>query len=580
MNFLRDSFMTAYKNRLYPNYWDIVALLFVIGIITLLAWDAKQMAAPYHVGQSIAITLDPHHLPRYAMRTVLRMFIALICSLLFTFIFGTWAAKSHRAEQFIIPVIDICQSIPILGFLSAAIVTFIAIFPGSMLGPECAAIFAIFTSQAWNMALGFYQTVRSVPDDLREAASMYHLSSWQSFWRIDVPFSMPGLLWNMMMSMSAGWFFVVASEAISVANQEIMLPGIGSYIALAIQTANMHAIGYAIFTMFIVILLYDQVLFRPLVAWSEKFKAVTTPPEQEPYSWVINLFQRTRLLRYFGGVIKNMFDGFVNLSVFHSKPFANEIPKSETVKKYLSWFWNGVLMLLVVAAIVFAVYFIFRHLPLSEVGHVLLLSIYTGLRIVVIMIFCSLVWVPIGVWVGMRPNVAQYVQPIAQFLASFPANLLYPLVVILIVQFHLNVEIWVAALMMLGVQWYVLFNVIAGASLIPKDLIQATDNFGLTGWLRWKRFILPAIFPYYVTGAIAAVGGAWNASIVAEVISWGQTKLVAKGIGAYIAEQTNLGDFLHMALGITMMCLIVLVLNRLFWRPLYVTAISRYRLEL
>src|SRR5579883_2853496 len=320
MSFLRNTFMNAYKGRVYPNYWDILALLFALGLIALLAWQAKQMTVPYHLGQLIPISLDPQNLPKYALRTVSRMLIALFFSLLFTFIFGTWAAKNKRAERIIIPVIDILQSIPILGFLSITIVGFIALFPGSLLGPECAAIFVIFTSQAWNMALGFYQTVRSVPTELLDAANMFHLSAWQRFWRIDVPFSMPGLLWNTMMSMSAGWFFVVASEAITVSNQQILLPGIGSYIAVAIQAADLRAITYAILAMLVVILIYDQLLFRPLVAWSERFKAERegSGSEEVAESWVINLFNRTRLVRNIGGKLAHLFDMFVNIRLFRS----------------------------------------------------------------------------------------------------------------------------------------------------------------------------------------------------------------------------------------------------------------------
>lgn len=578
MNFLRNPFMTAYKGRLYPNFWDMVALLFALGLIALLAWDAKQMSAPYHLGQAIAISLDPIHLPGYALRTVLRMLIALFFSLLFTFIFGTWAAKSKRAGRIIIPIIDICQSIPILGFLSVAIVGFISLFPGSMLGPECAAILAIFTSQAWNMALGFYQTVRSVPGELREAANMFHLSAWQRFWRIDVPFSMPGLLWNMMMSMSAGWFFVVASEAVSVSNQQILLPGIGSYIAYAIETMNMKAIGYAILTMFIVILIYDQFLFRPLVAWAEKFKAEQVAAEREPHSWVIDLLHRTRMLRFLGVQLNQLFVSIVNFSWFQSKP---QKYHRESIQhtRFVNGVWNTLLAVIVLSTVIYSVYFIARNIPLASVGHVFFLGWITALRVFALIIICSLIWVPIGVWIGLRPHVAQVVQPIVQFLAAFPVNLLYPLVVILIVKYHLSVEIWVTPLMILGVQWYVLFNVIAGASVLPKELLQVTDNLGATGWLRWRRLILPGIFPYYMTGAITAVGGAWNASIAAEVISWGQTKLAATGLGAYISESTNKGDFLHMAVGIGVMCILVLFFNRLLWRPLYVMAETRYQLD-
>lgn len=579
MNFLRNTFMNTYKSRLYPNHWDIMALLLALGFIMLLAWDAKQMTLPYQLGQTIPISLHPSSLPGYALRTVLRMLIALLCSLAFTFIFATWAAKSKRAERIIIPIIDICQSIPILGFLSITIVGFISLFPNSLLGPECAAIFVIFTSQAWNMALGFYQTVRSVPSDLREAASAFHLSSWQTFWRIEVPFSMPGLLWNTMMSMSAGWFFVVYSEAVSVSGQQILLPGIGSYIAVAIASKDLHAIAYAIITMFIVILIYDQLLFRPLVAWAEKFKSDQVGNETEPTSWVVDLFHRTRLLRKVGDKITTWLDAFVNISVFRSKPSEHHDGWVSRHENIVNGLWNGFLTLVVVSIVGFLAYSIWRNFPLSAVMHVVMLGLITALRVIVLIILCSLVWVPVGVWVGLRPKVAEVVQPIAQFLAAFPANLLYPIVVVLIVKYNLSVNVWVTPLMILGVQWYVLFNVIAGASVIPKELLQVADNLGLGVWLRWRSLILPGIFPYYITGAITAVGGAWNASIAAEVVSWGDKKLVATGLGAYISEYTSKGDFAHIALGIGMMCIFVLIFNRLIWRPLFVLAQTRFQLD-
>jgi NitT/TauT family transport system permease protein len=576
----RNTVMTLYKGRLYPNYWDMIALFIVLGVIALLAWDAKQMSVPYQLGQAIPISLKPVYLPGYAMRTVMRMLIAMIFSLLFTFTFATWAAKSRQAGRIIIPVIDILQSVPILGFLSITVVGFIRVFPNSLLGPECAAIFAIFTSQAWNMALGFYQTLRAVPAELKEAAHMFHLSAWQRFWRIDVPFSMPGLLWNMMMSMSAGWFFVVISEAISVSNQQILLPGIGSYIALAIQSADIYAIGYAILTMLIVILIYDQLLFRPLIAWADKFKAEQVAQEQEPHSWVINLLHRTRLLRYIGQRLNRLFDAFVNVALLRSRHRTHtEIVRQQRHHLWQVWVWNILFFVGLMSALIFLGLFLYRMVPLAEIKQVLVLGLITSLRVFVLIVICSLIWVPIGVWIGLRSQVAEIVQPIAQFLAAFPANLLYPFVVVLIIKFHLNVEIWVTPLMILGAQWYVLFNVVAGASLIPKELLQATDNLGVTRWLRWRRLILPGIFPYYITGAITAVGGAWNASIAAEVVSWGDKKLVATGLGAYITESTASGNFLNLAIGIGMMCVLVLVFNRLIWRPLYVLAETRYQLD-
>ncbi|MBV9576658.1 MAG: ABC transporter permease subunit [Gammaproteobacteria bacterium] len=538
------------------------------------------MATPYQLGEVIPISLSLSALPAYAARTVVRMLIALMFSLLFTFIFATWAAKSQRAGKIIIPIIDVLQSVPILGFLSVTVAGFISLFPGSMLGPECAAIFVIFTSQAWNMALSFYQTIRSVPAEVNEAARMFHLSAWQRFWRIEVPYSMPGLLWNAMVSMSAGWFFVVASEAITVSKQQILLPGIGSYIAVAIQAADMRAIGYAILTMFIVILIYDQLLFRPLVAWSEKFKSEQQAAEKSAESWVINLFRRTRLMRFVGVKIAQCFDLFVNIRFFNRPlfPAGMLMPKVHS-ERLITIFWYGITFGMGAVALLFLLNYIANNLSLAEVGHVFFLGLITALRVFVLIIFCSFIWVPVGVWIGLRPNVAQFVQPLAQVLAAFPTNLFYPFIVMLIVHYHLSPNIWLTPLMILGAQWYILFNVIAGTSIIPKDLLQVVDNLSVVGWLRWSRLLLPGIFPYYITGAITAAGGAWNASIAAEIASWGNHTVVAAGLGAYITQYTTLGDFSRVALGIGMMCLLVLVINRLIWRPLYVYAENRFLLE-
>jgi NitT/TauT family transport system permease protein len=580
MRFLRAEVITAYKTRLYPNYWDILALFFVLAVIIFFAWTAKQMATPYQLGEVIPLSLHPAFLPFYAARTVVRMLIALFFSLLFTFSFATWAAKSKRAERIIIPIIDILQSVPILGFLSVTVAGFIALFPGSLLGPECAAIFAIFTSQAWNMALGFYQTVRAVPAEVKEAARMFHLSAWQCFWRIEVPYSMPSLLWNAMASMSAGWFFVVAAEAITVSNQQILLPGIGSFIAVAIKAANMRAIGSAVLTMFIVILIYDQLLFRPLVAWAEKFKPATLATDKAAESWVINLFRRTRLMRNLGHYMGCLFDAMVNIKLrSYKRKSALNLENKIAVHRVIIFLGYALTLLLGGGAVLFFLNYIVHHLSLIEIRHVFELGLITAFRVFLLIILCSLIWVPIGVWIGLRPAVAQLAQPIAQILAAFPANLFYPFIVVFIVYYHLSPNIWLTPLMILGAQWYILFNVIAGASALPKDLLQVVDNLGVVGWLRWSRLLLPAILPYYLTGVITAAGGAWNASIVAEVASWGGKKLVATGLGAYIAQYTTIGDFSAAALGIGMMCVFVLMINRLLWRPLYVYAENRFLLE-
>lgn len=580
MNFFYNKLISAYREKKYPNSWDLLALLLVFAVFTFLGWNAKQMALPYHAHQHLNISLDPSVLPFYAARTVIRMLIALFFSLLFTFIFGTWAAKSRRAERIIIPMIDVLQSVPILGFLSVTITAFITLFPGSLLGPESAVIFVVFTSQVWNMVFGFYQTVKSVPPDMQEAATLFHVSAWQRFWLIEVPFSMPGLLWNTMMSMSGGWFFVVAAEAITVSNQTIMLPGIGSYISAAISQANIHAVVYAVLAMFIVIIIYDQLLFRPLVSWAEKFKAEQQGSEVKPESWIIELFRHTRMMRYIGSKLAIFFDSFVNIKIFLLSPTSSSNLHAEIRReRWKNIFWNAVTIIIGISALIYVGRYIAETMSFSEVKYVFTLGLITAARVFILIILCSLIWVPIGVKIGLMPKVSQIGQPIAQILAAFPANLLYPFVVIPIAVYHLNPNIWLTPLMILGAQWYILFNVIAGASTIPKDLLQVADNLRVYGWLRWIRFILPAIFPYYVTGALTAAGGAWNASIVAEVASWGNISLAAKGLGAYISESTTRGDYPHILLGVGVMCVLVLIINRLLWRPLYRYATSHFSLE-
>ncbi|HAU1294944.1 TPA: ABC transporter permease subunit [Legionella pneumophila] len=572
----RFYFANPDKFSRFINRWDLLLLILTFSVIFFLGWAGSQMATPYQLGDQIPISLEPSNLPFYALRTVLRMFIALIFSILFTFIVGALAAKNRRAEQIIIPAIDILQSIPVLSFLSITVTGFIHLFPNSLLGPECASIFAIFSAQVWNMTFGFYQSLKTVPHDLIEVSAMFRLSAWQRFWKVEVPFSMSGLLWNMMVSMSASWFFVVLSEAISVAHQNIRLPGVGSYIALAIAQRDLHAVGYAILTMVIVIFLYDQILFRPLIAWSEKFKMEQSPDESEYQSWLIDLIRSSRLMKRVTEWLAVFTNSFVNarwLRIGEVKA-VKEIDFKK--QKRLDRLWTALVLIAVITGGWFLLKFILAELKVSDIFHVFLLGAATGSRVIILILLSSMLWIPVGVWIGLRPRLAQKIQPIIQFVAAFPANLFYPLFVIAIVKFNLSVEIWVTPLMILGTQWYILFNVIAGASSIPRDLYLAADNFGLKGWIWWKRLALPGIFPFYITGAITAAGGAWNASIVAEYVSWGNITLRATGLGEYIQASTTAGDFPQIALGTAMMCVYVLAFNHLIWRPLYRLAEERF----
>jgi NitT/TauT family transport system permease protein len=439
-----------------------------------------------------------------------------------------------------------------------------------------ASIFLIFTSQAWNMAFSFYHSLRSIPDEMVEAARNFRLGPWMRFWRLEVPFGMPALIWNMMMSMSGGWFFVTVSEAITVGNTTVTLPGVGSYIALAIQQKNLTAIGWAIAAMFIVILLFDQLLFRPLIASADWFRLEQETGQTPSQSWALTMMRRSHLL----GFVGNAFGAMLRLGM---KPRAADNPharqRSARSSRWIDYAWYSVLVLIGVAAVAKTMDFVLREVSVREIAHVIGLGFITLTRVAVLIALASLIWVPIGVWVGLRPRVASIVQPIAQFLAAFPANLLFPIVVSAIVMLKLTPDIWLSPLMILGTQWYILFNVIVGASAIAPDLRYASENFGVRGWLWWKRLALPAVFPFYVTGAITASGGSWNASIVAEVVNWGNEKLTAHGLGAYIENATIAGDFQRSVLGTVVLSLFVVTLNRVFWRPLYARAERKFRIS-
>jgi NitT/TauT family transport system permease protein len=578
--------MTAHSEVLGAGRWrqrrlawqDLAAIVLLVATILLLGFGIRQMLAPLTIAAPSPVSLSPVMLPLYALRTTLRMLIALAASTLFTFTYATVAAKCRRAEMVLIPLLDVLQSVPILGYLSFTVLMFVNLFPGSVLGPECAAIFAIFTSQAWNMAFSFYQSLRTVPYDLDEASRSFRQSAWQRFWRLDVPFAMPGLVWNTMMSMSGGWFFVVAAEAITVGDLQVNLPGIGSYVARAIENRDLAAVGWAIAAMSVTIIIYDQLLFRPLVAWADKFRSEQTAAQIVPRSAVRDVFRRARYLRYLTSPIAAVLTNLARARLTVRARMG--LPRPAILsRRVIDVLWYAALL----AAIAFG---IARLAPLAQASLTLvdleeaaLDGAISLVRVAVLIVLASIVWVPIGVAVGLRPRLAEKVQPLAQFLAAFPANLLFPAVVFLILRYRLAPEIWLSPLMILGTQWYILFNVVAGASAFPGDLREAAASFRIRGWRWWRQVMLPAIFPYYVTGAITASGGAWNASIVSEAVSWGSTKLSTPGLGAYIARMTESGDYPRIALGIAVMSVLVVGMNRLLWRPLYAFAERRTRLD-
>lgn len=582
---MRPSFLapalTPFKNReqLPAHSWraDIASLGLLVLLAAFVFHGLDQMNQPLGVLDASPLSLDLVHLPEYALRTTLRMFIALFVSLVFSLVIATLAAKSRKAALVILPALDILQSVPVLGFLTFTVVFFMGLFPGKETGVECAAIFAIFTSQVWNMTFSFYQSLRTVPNDLYDVSRQFSFSPWQRFVRLELPFATPGLVWNMMMSMSGGWFFVVASEAITVGDTTVSLPGIGSWLALAIEQQNIAAIAWAVLAMVGGIIAYDLLFFRPIVAWADKFRFEQTASQKRPRSRVYDLLRSTRLVPLV----------LLALGSLKASLFLEKIPRlpsirfktSARVSRAGDLAWLVLVAAACIAGILHLSRFIGSTLGWDDVASTFGLGLATLLRVSVLIVLASVVWVPIGVWIGLNPRWAERLQPVAQLLAAFPANVLFPFAVIAIVALKLNPDVWLSPLMILGTQWYILFNVIAGASALPTDLREASRSFHVRGWQWWRQVALPGVFPYYITGALTAAGGSWNASIVAEAVSWGDQHLYASGLGAFIAQATTAGDLHRVALGVVVMSIFVVGFNRLLWRPLYGFAERRLRID-
>ncbi|MCQ4084893.1 ABC transporter permease subunit [Streptomyces sp. RB6PN25] len=550
----------------------LVALLY--GLVRL----APALNAPFLPGTAPStVSTDPSHLPYYAVRSLVRMFAALALSVIFTFVYATAAARLRRAEKLLLPVLDILQSVPVLGFLSVTVTAFINLFPGSELGLECAAIFAIFTAMAWNMTFAFYYSLVSQPREFDEAARMMRLTKWQRFWRLDVPSGMIPLVWNGMMSFGGAWFFLAASESISVLNHKYALPGMGSYAAAAIRKGDLGEVGIAIAVMVVLVVGVNAVFWRPMTAWAERFRVEESQAPERPRSVVLDLLRRSsvpelirRPLRPLGAALDRA-----------TRPLGTaEHPLTTTTvrERMGDVFFAGAVSVVVVFFAWRALDYVHTTVGLAEFGYALALGAATFGRVVVLIAAATVVWVPIGVWIGMNPKVTRFAQPVVQVLASFPANFLFPLAAAVFLALGIPLNAGAILLMALGSQWYILFNVIAGAQAIPFDLREAMRSFNVGGPLKWRVFILPAVFPSYVTGGITAAGGAWNASIVAEVVDYDRHHMQATGLGAYITSATEVGDFPKILVGISVMSLYVVLANRLFWRRLYRVAESRYAL--
>jgi len=563
--------MTLLKQQKFiPSWYDCIAFLIIMSLLAFITMGSHGMNQSLAKLQNAPIELSLSKLPEYGLYTTLRMFAALFVSLIFSISIASLAAKNRKAEMIIIPALDILQSVPILGFLSFTVTVFMGLFPGKQIGVELAAIFVIFSSQAWNMTFSFYQSLRNLPSELIEVSKQFNFNAWQKFFQLELPFAMPALVWNTMVSMSSGWFFIVASEAITVGNTKIMLPGIGSWLGTAIDEQNIAAIGWAIVAMSIIIIAYNQLIFRPITVWVNKFKIEATPQELQPTSWVYNIIKKSNiivLIKYFFS-LKTIGFG-LHWPRTNQQNHLADSKTSARVQKIWDRIWLILLFLILSYCILFLIRYLYQSIPLSTVLYTLFLGSITALRVFMLIIIASLIWVPLGIWVGLRPTLTSWLQPLAQFLSAFPANILFPIFVIIIVKFQLNPDIWLSLLMILGAQWYIFFNVIAGTHIFPLHLKESCIIYRIRSWLWWRKIILPAILPYYITGALTASGGAWNASIVAEIVHWGPIKLEAHGLGAFIAEATQRGAYHEVMLGIAVMAIFVILFNRFIWQKLY-----------
>jgi NitT/TauT family transport system permease protein len=573
MSFSFSTKPVLYKNKSYLFLANIFAIALVASVLIFFGWGADQVEAPIEDLNYQRISLDFGNLLFYGLRTTFRMIIGITISITFSILYATLAAKNQKAEQILIPVLDILQSVPILGYISFTVAGFVALAPNTVLGFEMVAIFAIFTSQAWNITFSVYQSLKKVPTDLLEVAASYNFSSWRKFWVIEIPCTIPGIIWNTIVSMSGAWFFVVAAETITYQTQKIQLPGIGSYISVALKQQNFNAIIVAILAMVLIIFLFDRLVFRSLVIWSNKFRYESENNAAEDHYWFLSLLLKSFLIRYIVKIFKAFGRFIVNLPMVMTKPISS-IPKVSS--KWFDLFWYSSLVLVALYAMSYVIKFLSNSISLNEIIYVFGLTGITLIRLVILLIIASIIFVPIGIYVGRRPSLCSKIQPLVQFLSAFPANLFFPAVVIYVNKYNLNPDIWLSPLMIIAAQWYILFNVIAGTSQIPSEFKEVAATFQITGWLRYKKIIFPAIMPYYITGMITAAGAAWNASIVSEAVTWGTQNIYAHGIGSYITQMTAENNFPKIVLGVIVMSTVVVVLNKIFWGPIYDYVTNKY----
>ncbi len=539
----------------------------VFGVLSL-AGEWREFRPAVH------IDLAPSALPRYVFYSLSRGLLAYVCSLLFTLTYGFWAAKDPIAQRILIPLLDILQSIPVLGFMPGVVLAFVRVFPGSNIGLELASILMIFTGQAWNMTFSFYHSIRSVPKDQIEAATIYRFNWWEQLKWVELPFSMIGLVWNSMMSMAGGWFFLMITESFVLGTKDFRLPGIGSYMSVAVATGDVRAMAWALIAMVLMIVILDQLLWRPVVVWSQKFRVEEGASEQIASSWFYDFLRHSLILEWMREKLRG---AGVATGFSRSRP-AKAGPTQNRATKLVSF----MLFLALIAGLLYGAWrliALLRQLPSGEFLPILAAGGWTLGRVLLSTAVGTLWTLPAGLAIGLSPKWSRIFQPIVQIAASFPAPMLFPLVIAALKATGVPLSWGSVMLMLLGTQWYILFNVIAGAMAIPADLREAADSYRLDRWLRFRSLYLPAVCPYLVTGWVTAAGGAWNASIVAEFFTFKGQVLTTNGLGAQISIAAEHADFPALAASVILMATIVVLFNRTVWRKMYALAEERFSLS-
>jgi NitT/TauT family transport system permease protein len=558
---------------------DIGVFLAVIGVIFGVYSIGRSWLGPVRV--EAEISQDPRSLWAYALYSLVRILIAYGISLIFALVYGYVAAKSKRAEIVLIPLLDILQSIPVLSFLPAVMLAMVSLFPNRQFGVELGSIILIFTGQVWNIAFSFYSSLKTIPRDLREAAIIYRFSRWQRFLELDLPFSTIGLVWNSMMSVAGGWFFLMACEMFVLGDKDFRLPGLGSFLQTAASNGNTRAMLWGLAMMVAVIVLMDQLIWRPVIAWADKFKFEQVESSSTAENSILNFIRRESfLIRGYRRLLHPVVDWLTIQFASGAKRAAATFASAQTKqpRRWLGW-------LIAVVGGAFLVYEIYRAVgelaTLNRAEYLMLLrsAALTFLRVNLALILGALWTIPVGVAIGFSPRFARLMQPLVQLAASIPATALFPVLLLVLIRMRGGVEIAAMALMLLGTQWYILFNVVAGAMAIPTDLKEAAKVFRFSQLDRWRRLILPGIFPYLVTGLVTASGGAWNASIIAEYFHFQGRVVEAPGLGSTISRASDAGHFNVLLAATLIMATIVVLINRVLWRRMYRLASTRFKLE-